>query len=348
MTAQISLVEDNYKQDSQRAAFFDQLQSRIEALPGVDAAGFISELPLSGQANDTLFTIAEHPPANAQERNDADFREVAGDYFRAMRMPLLAGREFTPADAASNKVMIINEPLAKRYFPGESPLGKHLQILGGDGRSVSWEIVGIVGGVKHFSLQENLRSQMFFPYAQATSTTMNLTVRSSGKTLGLAAAVRGILQDMDPEQAVSAFRAMNDVVSATTAGSRFNAILLGAFGGIALLLTATGIFGVLSYLVTQRTREIGVRVALGAQPQDVLRVIVGHGMRLALMGVVIGLAGALAATRWMSSFLFSVKPTDPLTFAAVVFLLAATAFLACYLPAHRAMRVDPMVALRYE
>jgi putative ABC transport system permease protein len=348
MTAQISLVEENYKQDSQRATFFGQLQARIEALPGVEAAGFISELPLSGQANDTFFTIAEHPPADAREHNDADFREVAGDYFRAMRMPLLTGREFTPADAASNKVMIINEPLAKRYFPGESPIGKHLQILRGDGESVSWEIVGIVGGVKHFSLQENLRSQMFFPYAQATSATMNLTVRSSGNPLGLAAAVRGILRGMDPEQAVSAFRAMDDVVSTTTAGSRFNAILLGAFGGIALLLTATGIFGVLSYLVTHRTREIGLRVALGAQPRDVLRVIVGHGMRLALIGVAIGLAGAFVLTRWMSSFLFDVKPTDPLTFAAVVFLLAATAFLACYLPARRAMRVDPMVALRYE
>ena len=348
MTAQISLVEDNYKQDSQRAAFFDQLQSRIEALAGVEAAGFISELPLSGQANDTFFTIAEHPPANTRERNDADFREVAGDYFRVMRMPLLAGREFTRADAGSNHVMIINVPLAKRYFPGESPIGKHLRILRGDGESVSWEIVGIVGGVKHFSLQENLRSQMFLPYAQATSTTMNLTVRSLGNPLGLAAAVRGILQGMDSEQAVSAFRAMDDVVSATTAGSRFNAILLCAFGGIALLLTAAGIFGVLSYLVTQRTREIGVRVALGAQPQDVLRVIVGHGMRLALIGVAVGLAGAFVLTRGMSSFLFDVKPTDPLTFGAVVFLLTGVALLACYFPARRAMRVDPMVALRYE
>ena len=348
MTAQISLVEDNYKQDSQRAAFFDQLQARIEALPGVEAAGFISELPLSGQANDTFFTIAEHPPANARERNDADFRAVAGNYFRAMRMPLLVGREFTRADAGPNRVMIINEPLAKRYFPGESPIGKHLLIPRANGESVSWEIVGIVGGVKHFSLQENPRSQMFFPYAQATPTTMNLAVRSSRNPMDLAAAVRNILQSIDPDQAVSEFRAMNDVVSATTAGNRFSAILLGAFGGMALLLTAAGIFGVLSYLVTQRTREIGLRMALGAQPQDVLRVIVGHGMLLAGVGIGIGLTGAFAATRWMSSFLFGVKPTDPPTFAVVVFALSAVAFLACYFPARRATRVDPIVALRYE
>jgi putative ABC transport system permease protein len=348
MTAQIALIEDKYKTDSERAAFFEEFANRIRGLPGVEAAGFISELPLSGQANDTFFTVAEHPTVNMEERNDADIRHVSGEYFRAMRMPLLAGREFTRADEGSNRVMIINQPLVNRYFPGESPLGKHLRLVGADGKLVSWEIVGIVGGVKHFDLQENLRSQMFVPYAEATYPRMNLAVRTRGNPQARAGAIRGILHDLDGDQAVSRFRAMNEVVSATTAGNRFNAILLATFGGIALLLTAAGIFAVLSYAVTQRTREIGLRIALGAPPRTILRVVVGHGFRWALAGMAIGTAGAYGATRWMASFLFSVKPTDPLTFAAVVLLLAAAAFLACYFPARRAMRVDPIVALRYE
>jgi putative ABC transport system permease protein len=177
---------------------------------------------------------------------------------------------------------------------------------------------------------------------------MNLVIRSVSEPAVLAPEVRAAVSAIDPDEAPSSFRSMSDVISASEAGDRFNTILIVLFGAIALLLAAAGIFGVLSYLVTQRTREIGLRVALGAQPQNVLRVIVGHGMRLALIGVAIGLVGALAATRWMSSFLFDVKPTDPITFAAVVFILTLVAFLACYFPARRAMRVDPMVALRYE
>jgi putative ABC transport system permease protein len=194
-------------------------------------------------------------------------------------------------------------------------------------------------------LQESLRAAMFTP---GSFMKMNVVVRSAGDPAMLTTAVRQAIRAIDPDEATSAFRTMGDVVSSSAAGDRFNALLFGIFGGIALLLTAAGIFGVLSYLVTQRTREIGLRMALGAQRTDVLRVIVGHGVRLALLGLSIGVLAAAVVTRWMSSVLFDVKPTDPLTFVAVAVVLGGVAFIASYIPARRAMRVDPMVALRYE
>ena len=345
-TAEVSLIDAKYQKDgAARSSFFHELEERIAALPGVDSVGFISELPLSGQANDNLFTIQEQPPADPNDRDDADFRVVDGDYFRAMRIPLLAGRNFTLGDTnESPRVILINQPLAARYFGGENPIGKHILVSGGDAR----EIIGIVGGNKHFAMQETPRAEMFVPEAQVEMSRLNLVVRSANDPAGLASAVRRAVSAIDPDEAASSFRSMNDVVYTSEAGDRFNTILIALFGTIALLLTAAGIFGVLSYLVTQRTREIGLRMALGAQPGDVLRVIVGHGMRLALAGGAIGLVGAFVATRWLQSFLFGVKPADPLTFSAVALLLAATAFAACYVPARRAMSVDPMVALRHE
>jgi putative ABC transport system permease protein len=207
------------------------------------------------------------------------------------------------------------------------------------------EIVGVVGGNKHFALQEGPRPEMFQP---ASFLQMNAVVRGEGDPAMLTGAVRQAIHEIDPDEATATFRTMDDVISLSAAGDRFNTLLLGTFGAMALLLTAAGIFGVLSYLVTQRTREIGLRMALGAQPRDVLRVIVAHGLRLALLGLCIGVAASLMVTRWMSSVLFDVKPTDPLTFAIVAVVLATVSFLASYLPARRAMSVDPMVALRYE
>ena len=303
-------------------------------------------MPLSGEADDTFFTIAEHPPANPNDNNDADVRIIDGDYFGAMRIPLLAGRAFRRQDSLEpRKVVIVNEPFVKKFFPNENPIGKHLKVFEGKPEFTPREIVGIVGGNKHFALQESLRPAMFTP---GSFLKMNVVVRSRGDSRTLTTAVRRAVREIDPDEATSAFRMMGDVVSSSAAGDRFNALLLGAFGGIALLLTAAGIFGVLSYLVTQRTREIGLRVALGAQRSDVLRVIVGHGVRLALLGLGIGMVAAAVVTRWMSSVLFDVKPTDPLTFVAVAVVLGSVAFLASYLPSRRAMRVDPMVALRHE
>jgi predicted permease len=346
LTTEVSLVSPRYDDERKRESFFDELQDRIQSSSGTESAGFVSELPLSGEADDTFFTIAEHPPANPNDNNDADVRIVDGDYFEAMRIPLLAGRAFDRQDSLeSRKVVIVNKPFVKKFFPNENPIGKHLKMFEGKPEFTAREIVGIVGGNKHFALQESLRPAMFTP---GSFMRMNVVVRSARNPAMLTAAVRQAVRAIDPDEATSTFRTMGDVVSSSAAGDRFNALLLGAFGGIALLLTAAGIFGVLSYLVTQRTREIGLRMALGAQRTDVLRVIVGHGVRLALLGLCIGVVAAAVVTRWMSSVLFDIKPTDPLTFVGVAVVLGTVAFLASYVPARRAMRVDPMVALRYE
>jgi putative ABC transport system permease protein len=346
LTTEISLVSPRYDDEQKRESFFHALQDRLQSAPGVISAGFISELPLSGEADDTFFTIAEHPPANPNDIDDADFRNIDGDYFGAMRIPLLAGRVFDRQDSTeSRNVVIVNEPFVAKYFPNENPIGKHLKMFEGKPEFVVREIVGVVAGNKHFALQESLRPEMFKPGSFMRT---NVVVRSAGDPAMLTPVVREALRAIDPDEATSTFRTMDDVVSSSASRERFNTLLLGAFASIALLLTAAGIFGVLSYLVTQRTREIGLRMALGAQPEEVLRVIVGHGLRLVLLGLCIGVATALVVTRWMSSVLFDVKPTDPLTFAAVAVLLTVVAFLASYIPARRAMRVDPMVALRYE
>ena len=346
LTTEISLLSPTYDDRQRRESFFRDLQEPIQSAPGAAAAGFISELPLSGEGNDTFFTIIERPPANPNDNADEDFRVIDGDYFGAMRIPLLAGRAFEHQDVSEDRqVMVINEPFAQKYFPHESAIGKHVKLFEGKPQFATREIVGIVGGNKSFALEESLRPEMFIPGSHLR---MNVVVRGAGNPALLAAAVRQSLRQIDPDQATSTFRTMADVVSSSAANDRFNTLLLGAFAAIALLLTAAGIFGVLSYLVTQRTREIGLRMALGAQPADVLRVIVGHGLRLVLLGLCIGLAGAFVVTRWMSSVLFGVTPTDPLTFTVVAFVLGTVAFLASYIPARRAMRVDPIVALRHE
>jgi len=346
LTTEVSLVSPRYDNQGRRESFFQELEDRIRSVPGVGSVGFVSELPLSGEADDTFFTIAEHPQANPNDKDDADVRIVDGDYFGAMRIALLAGRAFERQDSLeSRKVVIVNEPFVKKFFPNENAMGKHLNIFEGKPEFVQREIVGIVGGNKHFALQESLRPAMFTP---GSFMRMNVVVRSAGDPAMLTTAVRQAIHVIDPDEATATFRTMEDVVSSSAAGDRFNTLLLGAFGGIALLLTAAGIFGVLSYLVAQRTREIGLRMALGAQRSDVLRVIVGHAARLALLGLGIGVVAAMVVTRWMSSILFEVKPTDRPTFVAVAVVLGSVAILASYVPARRAMRVDPMVALRYE
>ena len=284
LTTEVSLLSPRYDDQQRRESFFRELQERIQSEPGATNAGFISELPLSGEGNDTFFTITEHPPANPNDNEDADFRVVAGDYFGAMRIPLLAGRSFGSQDASEDRqVLVVNEPFAKKFFPHESAIGKHVKLFEGKPQFATREIVGIVGGNKHFALQESFRPEMFIPGSHMR---MSIVVRGAGDPGVLTMTVRQALHQIDPDEATSTFRTMTDVISSSAGSDRFNTLLLGAFGTIALLLTAAGIFGVLSYLVTQRTREIGLRIALGAQRTDVLRVIVGHGLRLALLACV--------------------------------------------------------------
>jgi putative ABC transport system permease protein len=346
LTLRIDLARARYAKPEQAAAFFGELQRRVAALPGVEAAGMVTELPLSGQPNDMYFYVAGRPPQTADQKVTADFRRVNQDYFRAMRIPLLRGRGFTEQEVAGAAgVVVVNETLARNFFPDEDPLGKHLVI--DFGKAEEFEIVGVAGDVRHRSLEGEVYQMMYLPTLRVGRT--NLVVRTtSPDPLALASAVRGEVAAVDRDQPVSAVRTMEEVVSGSVAQQRFRTLLLAAFAGVALLLAGVGIYGVIAYSVTHRTHEIGIRMALGAGAADILKMVVGQGMALALAGVAVGLLAALALTRVLSSLLFGVTATDAATFAAVSLLIAAVALLACLVPARRATKVDPMVALRYE
>ncbi|MBV9924265.1 MAG: ABC transporter permease [Acidobacteria bacterium] len=346
LTVRIDLARARYAKPEQAASFFGELQRRVAALPGVEAAGLVTELPLSGQPNDTYFYVADRPPQTADQKVTADFRRVNQDYFRAMRIPVLRGRGFTEQETAGDaKVIAINETLAREFFPGEDPLGKHLVL--GFGEPEEFEIVGVVGDVRHRSLEGDVYQMMYVPTLRVGST--NLVVRTnSADPRALASAVRGEVAAVDREQPVSALRTMEEVVSGSVAQQRFRTLLLAVFAGVALLLAGVGIYGVIAYSVTHRTHEIGIRMALGAGAADILKMVIGQGMALALAGIAVGLLAAYGLTRVLSSLLFGVTATDKTTFAAVALLIAIVTFLACLLPARRATKVDPMVALKYE
>jgi putative ABC transport system permease protein len=275
-------------------------------------------------------------------------RTLTPDYFKAMGIPLLKGRAFTDQERAdAPRALIINEALARKYFPGEDPIGKRLGFDEAE-KQVWWEVVGVVGNVKHKRLDLEAKPELFFPYEQQPQNFLSMVVRTSQDPGGMAGAVRSQVLSLDPEQPVFDIKTMDERLSKSVSQSRFITLLLAAFSGLALILSAVGVYGVMSYTVTQRTHEIGIRMALGAQAGDVLRLVLGQGMKLTLIGVGLGLAAALLLTRVMASLLYGVTATDPLTFVAVAALLSAVALLACFIPARRALKVDPMVALRYE
>lgn len=344
LTARVELSRFKYETPEKAASFFQELEGRISALPGVEAAGMVSELPLSGQGNDMPFVVEGRPPVTRDQMPLADFRRVNTNYLNAMRIPLLRGRNFTEQEVQQTaKVLVVSQQLVNMVFPNEDALGKRL-ITGFKGEP--YEIIGIAGDLLHTSLGDSSTPAMYFPMRQ--SGRMNLVVRTKGDPWSIAGALRNEVRSIDPELPVSAMRPMTEWLDTSVAQPRYRTILFGLFAALAMILAATGIYGVMSYSVAQRTHEIGIRMALGARRADVLKMVVGQGMLLTLIGVVIGLIGAYGLTRVMETLLFGVTARDPITFVVVAALLTAVAFVACFVPARRATKVDPLVALRYE
>jgi putative ABC transport system permease protein len=355
LTLRFSLPPAGYGKVEAVKVFYERLVTRLSGVPGVEAVGVASLLPLSGAIARTEFTIVGRPPATAADTPAAQDRWVSPGYFHLMRIPILRGREFTDADQErASGVVVIDEALAQRYWPQGDPLGAHVLLdYGGGERPRDFEIIGVVGNVKHVGLSEEPTATLYGPLAQipagsVTSRAANLSVvaRGARETPALASNVRRESQSVDPQVPASNVRTMSQFMAAALAAQRFNLLLLSVFAGAALLLAAAGIYGVMAYTVTRRTPEIGLRLALGAQPRDALKLVTGQGMKLALTGVSLGLVGSLALTRLLASLLYGVSATDPLTYVSVALVLPGVAWLACYLPARRAALVDPIIAIR--
>jgi len=346
LTAQIDPSGARYKEFAHVTGFYQELLGRIAAIPGARYAGIINSLNASFS-----FSIDEHPPLPPEQRPSAQINQVSADYFKAMGIPLRAGRFFTDRDAkGAQPVVIIDETFARRYFPGEDPIGKHIngEFSRGTGNSPR-QIVGVVGGAKYWTLSQEPFPHMYFSYLQENWWSMSLVVRAqSDDPMKLAAPIRAELAAMDRNQPIHSFKALEAQVSELIAPQRFTTALLAGFAALAALLAAVGIYGVMSYVVAQRTREMGIRMALGAQTRNVMSVVMKQGMTLAVAGVTIGLAASLALTRLMSGLLFGVEATDAATLVEIALLLAVVALLACFIPARRATRVDPVTALRAE
>ncbi|HXU36486.1 MAG TPA: ABC transporter permease [Blastocatellia bacterium] len=350
LTMNVLLPAQKYRENQQINTFFDQLFERIRAVPGVDGVGGIDPLPLSNSNATTGFVIEGGPALAVADRPEVGERTVTPAYFEAMRIPVHRGREFTSGDREDTpRVVIINEALARRFWPGEEAVGKRLGFKAATPQ-VWHEVVGIVGDVKHQRLDADPKPEVYFAYQQYPDRFMSLVVRTAEPVEpgALITAIRDQVLAVDANQPVFDINTMDERMAKAVAPSRFIMLLLGVFAGLALILAAVGIYGVISYSVTQRTHEIGVRMALGAEAGDVLGLVVRQGMTLALAGIAVGLAGAFALTRLMSGLLFSVSSTDPLTFTLISLLLMGVALGACFVPARRATRVDPMIALRYE
>jgi putative ABC transport system permease protein len=333
--------------DEPAVAFFDQVLRRVRTLPGVESAGIVSQLPLGGNMDMYGVHVEGKSLPNPEEDPSADRYSITPGYLRAMRIPVLRGREFDQHDiATSPMVALVNESMARQFWPGEDPIGKRFRM--GDTKGPWKTVVGVVGDVLHKGLDAPHTIQVYLPNTQFTDSMVILAVRTSNEPASIAAAVRSEIAALDPQVPVSEVATMDEVVSASVANQRFGALLFVLFGVIALVLTTVGIYGVISYGVAQRTHEIGIRLALGAGSREVLSLIVSEAMKPALLGAALGLCAAFGLTRLLTRLLYNVKPTDPLVFAAVLLLLIAVAWLASYIPARRATRVDPIVALRYE
>lgn len=349
LTMVVRLPEAKYKDDQQMVSFFRRAIERIRVLPGVSSVGIVNYLPLyGGLGAQTSFSIEGRPPRPQGDELSTHVRVSDGGYFQTMGIPLLRGRNFTELETSEARhVILISEAMARRHFPGEDPIGKRITVEMAD-NPVPTEIIGVVGDVKYDSLLDQPAPTVHFPHPELTYPLMTLVIRTGGDASAIAPAVQRELRAIDPDQPASDVRTMNQVMADTVARARFNTILLALFAGMATLLAAVGIFGVMNYSLTLRTREIGLRMALGAQPRAVLMLMLKQGLRLSLIGTAIGLVGAFALTRLLSSLLFGVGAADPATFVLMPLLLIVVSVIACYLPAHRATRIDPLIALRSE
>ncbi|HKW61530.1 MAG TPA: ABC transporter permease [Candidatus Acidoferrum sp.] len=348
LTFQVFLSPVQYpERDSKVAIILHEMLERIRPLPGVRSAGLVNALPITGGPS-TEFVIEGRPAPPLGDEPGADIRVADSQYFSTMGIPLVAGRVFTEHDNASSaRVVVINQTLARAFWPNENPLGQRITMKDW-GPPLTGEIIGVVGDVKTNGLDEPVGPMIYWPYHQFGLVFNSMVVRTEGDPLLMVSAVKDRIWSVDKDQPVSQIQTMDHILSQSLERRRLYFVLLGVFACVALLLAASGIYGVVSYSVTQRTREMGIRVALGAEHLDILRIIVLHAAKLALTGELLGILAALALTRLMTSLLFGLTAVDPLTFAGVALLLSAVAFVACYIPARRAMRVDPMVALRYE
>jgi putative ABC transport system permease protein len=348
LTARVTIPAVRYSTDEKRIEFFENLVARLRAVPGVEHAGAISFLPLSGPGAATGFTIVGQPEPLPGQAPTTDVRVADNGFFNALKVPLLRGRLFTDREMhEKSNVVVINDTLARHYFANVDPIGKSL-VIAMTRPNVPTEIVGVVGDVKYADFATEPRAMTYWPHPQLAYSAMTLTLRTASDPAAFAPIVEREVRAMDKDQPLSDIRTMDQWVARTLSQTRFNSTLLTTFAALALLLAAVGIYGVMSYAVSQRTSEIGIRLALGAESRDILRMIVGNGARLSGIGLAIGIVMALALSRTLTSLLYQTAGTDPLTFGSVVGVLAAVALAASYLPARRASRIPPVEALRHQ
>ncbi len=340
-TCNISLAPAIYPDDTQQSRFFTQVLERIASLPGVEGVAATNRLPMAGGNSSVGANIPGRP---AREAVATDYRAVSMNYFRTLRIPVLSGRDFTSHDnQTATQVAIVNETLARILWPHDNPLGQRLVV-----RKKELQVVGVVGLVKHVSLDEASRPEMYTPYLQDAWPTMDLAIRTTSDTSSITASVRRAVMSIEKNQAVSKISSMQDLIANSASRQRFVMTLLAIFAGLALVLSLVGMYGVISYSIAQRTRELGVRIALGARPSEIFKLVLWEGFRLSVAGVLAGIFIALTLTRALKAFLYGIRPSDPMTFVATALILILTIIIATYFPARRAARVDPLASLRYQ